>query len=206
MLFTWAVLLSMSAVPGGAQQPKANLTLDLSGGVSLPVGDADKAATIGPALAIGLNHGLGDGFLLVTEFHHSAFMGSGLRIVETTDLILSRVSLGVERRVTSSAARWKVSARLMGGVTRVVSDPVRSQPGQAPTDFGISKINTDSFSLTGGIQVARRLGRLTPFLRTQLELHFVGSNLGALRGLDESISESGPIIGIPVQVGVRFGL
>lgn len=200
------LLLGMLATRGIAQEPVADLSLDLLGGITIPVGDAAKVAGTGPLLAIGLNHRIDDRFSLVTEFHHSAFTESGLRVVETTAINLSRVSLGVELRLGASDSRWQVSSRIGAGLTRVGTNPTRSLPGTGFNVFNITKINTDAFSLTGGIQVGRRLGWATPFLRSQLELHFVGSNLGALRGLDESISESGPIIGVPVQFGLRFGL
>jgi hypothetical protein len=200
------LLLGTSASPGGAQEPVADLSLDLLGGVTVPVGDAAKVAGTGPLLAIGLNHRINERFSLTTEFHHSELTRSGRRIVEATDIQLSRASLGVELRLLSPGSRWQVGSRIGAGLTRVGTNPTRSLPGTGFNVFNITKINTDAFSLTGGIQVGRRLGGLTPFLRTQLELHFVGSNLGVLRGVDQSISESGPIIGVPVQFGLRFRL
>lgn len=205
-LAIFGLLLGMLATRGIAQEPMADLSLDLVGGITVPVGDAAKVAGTGPLLAIGLNHRLDDRISLVTEFHHSAFTESGLRVVETTAINLSRVSLGIEFRLSAHESRWQVGSRMGAGLTRVGTNPTRSLPGTGYNVFNITKINTDSFSMTGGIQIARRFGALAPFLRPQVELHFVGSNLGALRGLDESISDSGPIIGVPVQFGLRFDL
>lgn len=200
------LLLGTSATRAIAQEPVAELSLDLLGGITVPIGDAAKVAGTGPLLAIGLNHRINERFSLTTEFNHSELARNGRRVVEATDIQLSRISLGVELRLASPESRWQVGSRIGAGLTRVGTNPTRSLPGTGFNVFNITKINTDAFSLTGGVQLGRRLGGLTPFLRTQLELHFVGSDLGVLRGLDQSISESGPIIGMPVQFGVRFGL
>jgi hypothetical protein len=93
-----------------------------------------------------------------------------------------------------------------GGLTRVGTDPVQSPPGTGFNVFNITKINMDAATVTAGFQIGRSLGTLTPFLRAQLEVYFIGANLGSLRGIDEDIGESGPLVGIPVQFGVRIGL
>ncbi|MFW6084556.1 MAG: hypothetical protein ACODAA_05025 [Gemmatimonadota bacterium] len=200
------LLLGLLATRGIAQEPAADLSLDIVGGITIPVGAAANVAGTGPLLAIGLNHRIDDRFSLVTEFHHSVFTDRGLRIVETTDVNLSRVSLGVEVRLTRPASHWRLRSRLAGGVTRVGTNPVRSPPGGGPTIFNISKINTDAFSLTGALQIDRRVGGFVPFVRSQVEVHFIGSNLGLLRGIDEEIGDSGPLVGLPIQLGLRFGL
>lgn len=205
VFITCVLLLGTFASPGVAQEPVADLSLDLLGGITVPIGDAAKVAGTGPLLAIGLNHRISERFSLTTEFHHSEFTQDGLRVVEGTDIGLSRVSLGAELSLGASESNWPASSRIGAGLTRVGTNPALRPPG---TDgrSSITKINTDSFTLTGAVQVGRRLGALTPFVRTQVEVHFIGSNLGRLRGLDDSIADSGPIIGIPVHFGVRFSL
>lgn len=197
-------LLLLSETPSVAQEPEAaDLGLEVSGGVALPVGAAAKASGNGPAFAVVLNHRLGERFVLLTEFQHAAFLGKGQRIVESTDIIMSRVSLGVGMLHSRQESGWRVASRFSVGVARIGSDPVRSLDD---TRFDITKINADVLSLGGAIKIERTLGGFVSFFRTGVDLHFAGSRLAALRSLDPAIGDSGPIVGIPLYLGIRFDL
>jgi hypothetical protein len=71
--------------------------------------------------------------------------------------------------------------------------------------LGLGKINEDVFVLSGGLQIGRALGSLTPFVRVQPDIYLLGSDLGQLRPLNDDIGESGVLIGVPVQLGLRIG-
>lgn len=183
---------------------QSRLSLDLAGGAHVPAGSAARAAGTSAALSIGLTHRLSSRVNLTSEFQIAAFGGGPIQSrANTTDISMSRWALGGEVLITPPSAAWRLWGRVAGGFSRVGSDPISDPLG--PPDFA-AKINDDVFTLSAGLQLGRPLGPLFPFFRVQPEVYFLGSSLGELQPLDDEISESGALIGIPFQIGLRIGL
>jgi len=198
------IVAAQLSVPGvGVAQP-ARLSLEVAGGVNAPVGDAALVANGGAAVSIGLVHRLNHRFALITELQGADFDGGPLlERVGTTDIGILRWALGVDVSLLSPAsAAWELHARFAGGISTIGTDPILD-PDRPPRFF--AKINDDALVLSGGIQIVASLGRLNPFVRVQPDIYFVGSNLEELQALNDEINESGVLIGIPVQVGLRVG-
>lgn len=199
--FVTGVLIAPATMLG---QP-AHLSLEVAGGVNIPAGDAALVAGNNVAVSIGLVHRLNRRLSLITEVQGGGFSGGPLEErVSTTDISLLRWGLGVDVSVLSTTSRaWELHARVAGGVSTVVTDPI-NDPSRPPR-FS-AKINDDVFVLSGGLQLVGSLGDLSPFVRVQPDIYFVGSSLGELQALNDEIDQSGVIIGIPVQLGLKIGL
>ena len=124
-------------------------------------------------------------------------------IGESAEINVSRISLGVEALLTVPGALWSVRSRLSAGITRVLAGPFA---GTADARLGLAGINTDAFTFVGGMQLDYGSSRLSPFVRIQAEVYFIGENLGLLQGIDETIGDSGPLVSVPIQAGLRIGL
>lgn len=195
-----AILLAPEQASGQAADSESRYYLEVVGGLLVPVGDAARAAETGLDLSLGFGHRLGQRISLITEVHVAGFFASGPPgdRAGTTDLSFLRIVLGVDAALLSPRSPWHVSARLTGGISNAVSDPVGGLPSM--------KLLDDAFVVGGGLQVGRAVGPFAPFVRVETTIYFVGSELAELQPLDDRISSSGPLIGFPIQIGLRFRL
>lgn len=198
-----ALLVTLLAPESASSQSvdgESRYYLEVAGGLLVPIGDAARAAETGLDLSLGFGHRLGQRISLITEVHVAGFFASGPPgdRAGTTDLSFLRIVLGVDAALLSPLSPWHVSARLTGGISNAVSDPVGGVPSM--------KLLDDAFVVGGGLQVGRAVGPFAPFVRGEMTVYFVGSELAELQSLDEDISSSGPLIGFPIQVGLRFRL
>lgn len=193
-------LLAPQGASSQAVDSESRYHLDVAGGLLVPIGNAARAAETGIDLALGFGHQLGSRLLLITEFHIASFFAGAPPNdrVGTTDINFRRVALGVEIALLSPASPWRMSARLTGGISNAGSDPVGGPPSM--------KLLDDAFAMSAGIQVGRAVGPVVPFARVEATVYFVGSELAELQSLDDGISSSGPLIGFPIQVGLRLRL
>jgi len=189
-------------VPACLVAQPSRLSLDVAGGLNVPGGDAAVVAGTSIAATIGFVHRVDRRIALITEVQLAGFDGGALlERMGTTDISTFRWAIGAEVSFLSASTAWRAEARVTGGISTIVTDPFfdLSRPRRS------GKINDDVFVLSGGLQLGRALGSTTPFVRVQPDLYFLGSRLGQLRGLNEGVGESGVLIGIPVQLGLRIG-
>jgi hypothetical protein len=180
----------------------SRLSLDVVGGLNVPGGDAAQVAGTSVAVTIGLVHRIDRRIALITEVQLAGFAGGPIQErMGTTDISTFRWTLGAELSLLSPSTAWQVDARVAGGISTIVTDPFFD----LARPLGLGKINEDVFVLSGGLQIGRALGSLTPFVRVQPDIYLLGSDLGQLRPLNEDIGESGVLIGVPVQLGLRIG-
>lgn len=211
-LLSLVVALLAAAGPGLAQTADrdSHFSIDIAGGFLVPVGTSAKVSESGVNLVIGFGHRFGQRFLVTSQFELAAFNDARstgtLSTQATTEINLFRSSVGLEFLLSSPASPWQFSTRVSTGIGHVKSG------GLPPRDLGFEtrrvliRLNADVFTLAGGFQVGRTLGSVTPFVRAETVFYFMGTNIGPLRGLDDSISRSESLIGFPIQVGLRFRL
>lgn len=203
MIAAGAAMILLAPIDAAAQ---SRLSLDLAGGPHVPVGSAARAADHSAALSIGLTHRLSARVNLTTEFQVAAFSGGPVQDRTRsgrTGINMQRWALGGEALITPLSSSWRLWGRVAAGFSSVGSDPVLD-PARPPSFT--SKVNDDVFTLSAGLQLGRPLGPLLPFFRVQPEVYFLGSSLRELQPLDDEIGESGSLVGIPLQIGLRIGL
>lgn len=197
-----AMVAASLLVPACLLAQPSRLSLDVAGGLNVPGGDAAQVAGSSVAVTIGLVHRVDRRIALITDVQLAGFAGGPIQErVGTTDISTFRWTLGLEVGLLTPPTAWQVDARVTGGISTIVTDPFfdLSRPR------GLGKINEDVFVLSGGLQVGRALGSLTPFVRVQPDIYFLGSDLGQLRPLNDDVGESGVLIGVPIQLGLRIG-
>jgi len=198
------VCVAIASLGPGTLVAQSPLAMDIAGGPNLPAGNASRISHRSVAVSVGLTHSLSSRVSLTTDVEAAGLDGESLANgANSTDISFLRWSLGAEYEFSRPGSSWIGLARMGIGYSSVVTDFI-IDPTHPPRGF--AKINDDVFSLYVGLQAGHSFGSVTPFLRVQPEIYFTGSNLRELQALDDELGDSGSLIGVPLQLGVRFHL
>jgi len=190
-----SVAVLLLALPATAQ-----VSVEARGGLSVPVGDLARIAEAGPTLGLGLAYVVGPSLRLRTDVDFVENPGvkdpPGGR---SADVFQWFIMLGLEYELVGGDGPWGLRGTLGAGVSLLSTDPLFGMAGEA------SKLNEERFAATTFVEGEYRVSTsLAPYFRAQLLVTFLGDRLAAFQHVDPSVGDSGPLIGIPLEVGVRY--
>lgn len=191
-----AGLLFVAAPEAWAQSP---VSVQLRGGIVFPVGDLAKITNTGYDLGLGFAYRLSPRWHLRAEMDVVQHPGAENAAGGTPrDITIWYLLIGAEWSVLDRASPWELLVGAGVGLSEVDSDPL-PPPGRPP------RLDETVPASSGVLEARYRVSEsFSVNARARILVAFMGSRLSFLQGLDPSIGDSGALVSVPLEAGVRF--
>lgn len=209
-----AFAVALTPVEAQAQAFEQPVTVDVRGGMAVPLGDLGDLADVGPSLGAGVAYRVHPrvsvrGDLQVDVYSGADFDASSARQPSAPDMSLWHYSAGVEFDVTQpGTSRWHVTADVGGGATTIDTDAFDEPITNPETDEIEADFNATYATVHGGMTLGYDVHeRVDVYGAARWYLTFTDEEETAVFDqLSPTTSAFDQASSVPITVGVRVKL